>query len=51
MDNDKNNKDNDNAQKQKYEILYKKDKEMTNYIENFDENKNKELEEIQSFET
>ena len=24
---------------------------MTNYIENFDENKNKELEEIQSFET
>ena len=44
-------KSNDDSQKKKYEILYKKDQEMTEYIKNYDQNTKKELEEIQSFET
>lgn len=32
-------KHDDEQQKQKYEILYKKDKEMENYIKNFNANR------------
>merc|ERR1712196_501315 len=35
---------------QKYEILYQKDKEMTEYIESFEENKEKEIKAIENIE-
>lgn len=51
MTDENNNKDGEDAQKKKYEILFKKDKEMTTYIEKFEENRKREFEEISGFET
>ena len=46
MNSSKDDKESDEAQKKKYEILYKKDKEMTVYIEKFEDTRKRELEEI-----
>jgi intraflagellar transport protein 74 len=50
MSEDLNNKKGEEAQKKKYDILYKKDKEMTNYIESFEDNRQRELKEIGEYE-
>ena len=50
MSSDLTNKQGEEAQKKKYDILYKKDKEMTNYIEGFEDNRKRELKEISEYE-
>lgn len=48
MDNDLRN--NDSSEMQKYEVLYQKDKEMTDFIQSFEPTRQSELEMIKNLE-